>query len=61
MAQKRATYEAQMKQIRLARALVEKERRLITKYFGGLTEMTEQIDEFLANYTGQTREVRDDE
>lgn len=61
VAQKRATYEEQMKQIRLGRALVEKERRLIAKYFGGLDEMKQQINDFLANYSGQQTEVTEDE
>lgn len=58
---KGATIKAQMKQVRLARALVEKERRLIQKYFGSLEDMTNQINQFVAEYLGQTQEVTADD
>lgn len=58
---KSATIKNRMKEVRLARALVEKERRLIEKYFGSLEEMTTQINQFVAAYLGQIQEVKADD
>ncbi len=58
---KSATIKNRMKEVRLARALVEKERRLIEKYFGSLEEMTNQINQFVAAYLGQIQEVKADD
>lgn len=46
----RRQIEAHIKELRLKRAIVEKERRLLDKYYGGLSEMTQQLQHFLAEY-----------
>lgn len=49
--------QQQIKQLRLKRAIVEKESRLLQKYFGGPEAMSEQLTSFLAEYLTPSEEV----
>lgn len=53
----RKQIEEQIKDLRLQRAVVEKERRLLEKYFGGTAEMAEQLQSFLTEYLNLQEEV----
>lgn len=48
------------RQFRLNRAIAEKEFRLIDRYFGSLSSLSVQLQEFLANYL-EKEEMRNDE
>lgn len=49
--------QQQIKQLRLKRAIVEKEARLLDKYFGGPSPMSEQLSTFLTEYLTPSEEV----
>lgn len=48
--QERAALDAQYKQVELNNSIVEKEHRLIQRYFGGFQELREKIVAFLDDY-----------
>lgn len=60
--QERLNLEDQYKQTRLNHAIVEKEFRQVDKYFGGIKEMNEKINQFLDRYlTPAAEEVGENE